>query len=253
MAVQHTCAAIHGFACGNAIVAVGSSTVRIEGGATVTALDSGSPAAQAIVLAQGSSLLTQGATIQALDSAAATITAGENSVVALAGGNTICSVKSGACDSTTDGTALVIDHVSTLMQVPAAEFGYTAAQDLIFGNATAQLQSTIDLGSGSVGGQPSIAWTVQNASTGGIAVAQNSSFRLNGGVSISGTGGVRLSQGSNGFFNISSGGTNSVSGGITCPFTAIAGAHVVGQTAVTPNVALATSFLGATTPKCLPF
>jgi hypothetical protein len=109
----------------------------------------------------------------------------------------------------------------------------------------------MDLGQGLYGSDPSIVWNT-NGNT--IAAQQNSSFRLSGGVSIEGA--VTISQGSNGFLNTNNGGAVSnqtVSGGITCPFTTVPASHMSAPTKVTPNVTMATSFSSATTPQCLPF
>jgi hypothetical protein len=241
------CDNLHDAVCNTAIEVTGSSMLRIEGGATVSATDSGSPVG-AIKLSQGSALLTQGATIKALTATLPTIDASDNSVIALAGGNEICGV---VCSSSTTGQVASIDHVSTLIQVTPADFGYAAAQDVLFGSATVQLQSTVDLGVGTIGATPSLAWTT--FSGGAIVVSQNSSLRLQGGTAIAGPGGLQLSQGSNGIFNVANGGTNSVTGTVTCPFANIPAAHVAGQTAVTPNVTLATGFFNQTSPHCLPF
>lgn len=245
------CKTTQGSPCNTAIAATGASMLRIENGASVSALDSGSPVG-AIALSQGSALLAQGATIQALATAAATVAGSDNSVIALAGGNKICS---GSCDGSTSGFGVMVDHVSTLIQVAPAEFGYAAAQDMLFGNASAQLQSTIDLGLGTVGvsGPPSLAWTTSSVAGGGVFVSQNSSFRLEGGVTIAGPGGLKLSQGSNGFFNVVNGGANSVAGGVTCPFTNIPGAHVAGPAAVSPALTLSSDFFNTPPNACLPF
>ncbi len=245
------CQSTHGVACGTAIEATGASMLRIEQGASVKALDSSS-VVSAVAVHQSSALLTQGAAIKARAGTPATVTATENSVIALAGGNMICAESASmTCDTTVTGTAIVLDHVSTLLQVAPAQFGYTPAQDALFGSATVQLQSTVDLGLGLVGGQPSLAWTTPSAT--GVTVVQNSSFRLQGGTSITGNGGVTLGQASNGFFNATAGGTNSVTGKVTCVFTNIPSSHITGNNAVTPSVVLATSFASATSPQCLPF
>jgi hypothetical protein len=244
------CQSTHGAPCNTAIEAVGSSMLRIEKGASVSVMDNGSLVG-AIALSQGSSLLAQGATIETI-AAPPTLAASDNSVIALAGGNRICN---GTCDSGTTGTAVSVDHVSTLIQVAPAAFGYAAAQDTLFGNGAVQLQSTVDLGLGTIGpgGPPSLAWTTVSGFSSGVIVQQNSSFRIQGGVTITGPGGLKLLQGSNGFFNVANGGANSITGGVTCPFSGIAAAHVVGQTAVSPAVLLSNDFLHATSPNCLPF
>jgi hypothetical protein len=235
--------------CGNAIEASGTSALRIEGGARVLANDSSSSAAGAIVLSQGSELLAQGAVLAAL-SQAIVILARDNSVIALAGGNTVCSgTLAGSCSIGAGGKAVELDHVATFIQLAPAAFGYAAAQDKVFGGASVQLQSTVDLGVGLVAASPSLAWT-----TGGfITVQQNSSFRLQGGVAI--TGQLFLSQGSNGFFNVANGGTNSVSGGVVCPFATIAAAHVAAPNAasLSPLPVLATTAFPTDGTQCLPF
>ncbi len=71
--------------------------------------------------------------------------------------------------------------------------------------------STVDLGTGIQNSSPSITWTT---GAGSISVAQNSSLRLQGGVQINGA--IVLGQGSNGFFVELAGGTNAVSGGVSC-------------------------------------
>ena len=165
-----------------------------------------------------------------------TIQASGGSSVFLAGGNLICNgtISSDFCTPGT-GTAIQIDHVSALMDVAGqvADFNFPALGDVLFGSGSVQLQSTADLGTGNPGGSPSIMWTT---GSGGITVLQNSSFRLQGGVQISGT--VNLEQGSNAFFNKSRGGTNNVTS-ILCPFVSIPSAHVGGPNSLaTPTLHL---------------
>ncbi|HXQ52737.1 MAG TPA: NF038122 family metalloprotease [Stellaceae bacterium] len=241
-----SCKSQQGAPCGTAIEAAGSSALKLENGASVSSIDASGSSASAIVLIGGSALLAQGASIKS-PSGPATIDASENSIIALAGGNTICS---GVCTGSTTGTAIQIDHVATFIQAVPATFGYTAAADAIYGGGSVMLQSTVDIGLGTIGvsGPPSLVWTTGGT---GVAVAQNSSFRLNGGVTI--TGALKLSQGSNGFFTMANGGSNSVVGTVTCPFTNIPAAHVAGQTFVTPNVAISTGFFSTAPNTCMPF
>ncbi len=227
--------------CGDGIDAFSSSNVRVDGSSSVIEAVQNR---NAVLVQGGSTLLISGVTLFAPAGSAQVVQASDNSVIALAGGNMVCS---GACTGSTTGVAVVIDHVSTLIDVPPAEFGYPVAADAIFGSGEAQLQSTIDLGQGLVSGSPSLTWNTGGAS---IAVAQNSSFRLQGGVSI--TGAVALAQASNGFFNTTAGGTNTVSVGVSCPFNAIPNAHVVPGT-LSPPPPMAVSFSSASNPQCLPF
>ena len=203
-------------------------------------IDSGGIAVRAT-----SSLTMNGATVFGTGSnpALTVIEATGNSNVILAGGNTI--------GGNYGATTFQIDHSSSLVQmrpggllpaisgVPIA--GSTAAES-ISGPGLIQEQSSVDLGQGLVASSPSLTWT------GSITAAQNSSFRLSGGVHI--TGSVQLSQGSNGFFNLANGGANNVDGGVTCRFSSVAAAHVTGANSVVPNVATSAA---PTSPKCLPF
>jgi hypothetical protein len=239
-----TCPGTHSF-CGNAIEAAGASTVRLDGqdeALFVFTVENQS----AIVLGQGSALLASGVFVLQTGTVPA-IQASDNSTIALAGGNLLCS---GSCDNATSGTVIQIDHVSTLIDVAAQDFGYSPAQDMIFGGAVVQLQSTVDLGIGTIASAPGVLWTT---GSGGIVAKQNSSFRLQGGTTI--TGEVSLSQGSNGIFNAANGGTNVVSGGVSCPFAAIPGAHVAAANAnvLSPTPILAVNFFSATANQCLPF
>jgi hypothetical protein len=236
--------------CGDGIDAIGSSSLRLDGVTYVDAVAGQS----AVTVVGGSTLLLSGANLVVPASTTTpTIEASFNSVVALAGGNAVCSGSLAFSTCTPgDGLAIEIDHVSTLIDVPAADFGYTAGQDFVGGGGSVLLQSTVDLGLGNIpGGMPSLAWNTGGSS--GISVAQNSSFRLNGGATI--TGPVKLSQSSNGFFNITKTGTNTVTAGVSCPFTAIPGAHIVAanSNALSPTPNVASSFLSATPPQCLPF
>jgi hypothetical protein len=229
----------------NAIALLAASNLRVDQGASVTAVSG----TDAVLVGDGSALLLQGSTITA-PAAAAVIVVDSNGVVALAGGNSICS---GSCSGSPTGNAFQIQHVGSFIQVAASTFGYTAAEDLVFGGASLQLQSTADLGVGPIGSNPSLAWT---AGSGGVNVSQNSSFRLEGGVSI--TGALLLSQGSNAFFNgsngfLSTGVANVISGNVTCPFTAMPASHVSGPKSVSPSVSLSTNFFSTSSPTCLSF
>jgi hypothetical protein len=232
-----------------AIQATGTSTLQIDTGAVIT----GASGQEAISLIGGSALLLQGSSI-ASAGAGPVIEASSGSVLALAGGNNICAgTLSGATCTASGGTALEIDHVGSLVQVSATEFGYTAASDTVNGAGIAVLQSTIDLGEGLISSNPSITWTTGAS---GISVAQNSSLRFEGGVTVTGT--ISIGQGSNAFFNKTKGGSNAATS-VVCPFTTVPAAHIVagssGNPAVTPFPNPSTVF--ATTSKaakqCLTF
>ena len=245
--------------CCQAIFAGGGSTLDIEQAAVVT----GNQAHAAIAL-DASTLLLQGSIVTSGAGASqpanseATITASGNAVVALAGGNNVCfgTVGIGVPCNINDlgggnaGFAINIAHVSTLLQVNAGLLGFTQAQDAIGGGGSVQLQSTVDLGLGLLAGStPSLAWTSGSAN---IAVAQNSSFRLDGGTLI--TGKLSVGQGSNAFFNKSAGGTNTITAGVACNFATVPAAHLVASaTTITPTPSLATSMSSAAKGQCLPF
>jgi hypothetical protein len=227
----------------NAIQAVGTSTLRIDNGVTLA----GASGAEAISVEGGSALLLQGSKIST-PGAGPVIEATSGSVIALGGGNSICNGSfSGATCTAGTGLAIEIDHVASLVQINPADFGYTAAPETIHGTGAAVLQSTIDLGLGTVTGVPSVTW---NTGAGAVSVAQNSSFRLDGGVTI--TGELSISQASNGFFNVSKGGANDVTQ-VICSFTDIPGSHVAGTSAVTPAVVASTNFLSTAANQCLSF
>jgi hypothetical protein len=125
----------------------------------------------------------------------------------------------------------------------------------VVGGGTVQLQSTADVGMGFPSGVASLGW---NAGGNGIAVSQNSSFRMEGGVAITGT--LSLAQGSNGFANL----VNNPSGNKTpnsvtslaCPFTSIPAAHVTASSkTLSPAPSLSTNFqtTNQATSQCLSF
>ena len=224
-----------------AIQAMQSSQIMLMQGASVA----GGAVAGGVLAISSSSLTTMGSNIANAASVPAIEASGSSNVL-LSGGNT---VTNGAAN----GTAVEIDHSSSLMQIAAAplspEFAgvpapVASAADTITGLGLIQEQSSIDLGVGFVGGAAGLVWK------GSIAVAQNSSFRLSGGVSIS--GGVTLGQGSNGFFNLAKGGGNSVVGGVSCPWVSVPSSHVTAG-ALSPPAPIARDLPSATKNQCLPF
>jgi hypothetical protein len=235
-----------------AIFATGASTLDVEQGAVVAGNEN-----NAAIGLNASTLLLQGSVVSSGAGGASPSTAEPtlhgtgNSVIALAGGNTICfgTVSAGpSCAATSGGTAIGVDHVSTLAQTAAATLGYAAATDSVFGGGLVQMQSTADLGLGLISGAPSLTWAT---GTRGVTIRQNSSFRLQGGATV--TGAITLTQSSNAFFNKSNGGTNTVSGGMLCPFGTVPAAYIAGPANVSPAPVLASSIQSAEPNQCLPF
>jgi hypothetical protein len=243
-----------------AVFASGASTLDIEQGVVVTGNQT-----NAAILLEGSSLLLNASLISSGAGAAkpakaqATISGTGNAVIALASGNAICFgtltvATPPQCTLLDEGFAIQINHVSTLLQVGGSVLGFPVSADTVTGGGTVQLQSTVDLGI-SVNGMstPSLNWTTGSE---GVNVSQNSSFRLEGGVVI--TGQLQLAQGSNAFFNHSQNPLeNTVSAGVSCSFTSIPASHVsISGASLTPAISppLATNMASATTsPQCLAF
>jgi hypothetical protein len=235
-----------------AVVAEAGSSLFVENQVSITASTTGAAIG---VYGSGTALL-EGSFISG-GTPTIEVTGG---ALALAGGNYICggTLASGSATPTCTlptpypnaDLVIEVDHVGALVDAGAGDgsgFNFTAAADTITGNGGLQLQSTADLGAGLISGNPSLLWTT--GSTGAINVSQNSSLRMEGGVSI--TGDVTLQQGSNGFTNTakSSGTANKIAGAIYCPFTTVAASHLSiapGSLTVTPTApTLAPSYAGA--------
>lgn len=240
---------------------VGASTLAA---ADNTTIDGGTVAGGAFV-ASGSSLILNDSTVKSTLATAPALEATGSSNAILAGDNTI---------SNTGGTAIQVDHSSSLQHEnitgrlsawngPPISIGGTNGPIVFFwgpesvtGAGSVQEESSVDLGQGTISSAPSITWTLSGSEI--INVQQNSSFRLSGGVSITGGSGVKIQQGSNAFFNLNNGGSNSTI--VICPSTAgNPSAHIANPTSVTPNVTTysliaATTGAQATTPNiCLSF
>jgi hypothetical protein len=229
-----------------AIAGFGTTTVMLAGGTTVA----GGTVAGAVQVMNASDVILNAATLSNSTASHTTVSASGGSVVLLSGGNTI---GNGAVN----GFVVQIDHNSSLMQtldgglavgLAPAPFSMTQGADTIAGAGSGQVQSTMDLGIGLIGGKPSLTWA------GSIEMSQHSGFRMSGGAVLEGT--LELAQSSDAFFNNANGGSgNVVSGGVTCPGTAAA-SHV----ATTPNSVFiaaggttsAVTF-GTAPPACLPF
>jgi trimeric autotransporter adhesin len=154
-----------------------------------------------LLLAGASSAIIGGATLTTTTPTQATLEVSMNSTAILAGGNTIQ-------NTSPTGFAIQIDHSSSLAQQPGFLFADPVGADTISGAGAVQVQSSMDLGEGliSPGSTPSLVWNLTGNQI--LNVQQNSSFRLSGGVSITGGSGVKIQQGSNAFFNVNNGGTN---------------------------------------------
>ena len=205
---------------------------------TATTISSGDGGA--ILLGGASSALLNASTLSSTGTNQSTVEVAANSTVVLAGGNNIS-------NPTTGGIAFQVDHSSSVIQVPGAQFGFTAAADTVSGSAFVQVQSSMDLGIGLISAAPSINWSVPSGDC--ILIQQNSSFRLSGGVAIAGApaaacslnGGnvsttIVIQQESNAFFNVGHGGTLAISGGggVSCVFAGFPNAHVTGKGNITP-------------------
>jgi hypothetical protein len=212
-----------------AVVLLGSSTASLQ----YSGLYGGVRVAGASSLV----LLQNFANDSGAEVAGPTLEVTDSSSVIIGGGNTIGSAA----------MALEVDHGSSLQQRPGSFFGSSAAVDQFQGEGIVQTQSTMELGVGFVSGSPSLTWN------GAIVLSQNSSIRLSGGTSI--TGSIMLSQASNGFFNNASGGGNVVSDGVSCPFTTTAASHTAGNALVVTAMGSSTSAVatGAASPGCLGF
>jgi hypothetical protein len=226
LAVPATVSALSG-ATWPAIFVIGASSLQLKG-ATVDGVAGGITAGgTSTVLLRDSSVTNNSASTVAIE-------ASFNSSVISAGGNTL---------TNTMGNVVVIDHSSSLFENDGSNFGFAGAADGVTGKGLVLVQSSMQLGTGG---------TTPSTWSGNITVQQNSSFAMAGGMAI--TGFVHLGQQSNGFFNMSLGGTNGVSSGVSCPATSgNPASHVSNPTAVTPNVTVGSTEEMTTPPACLPF
>jgi len=223
-----------------AIQAFGSSALKTMKNAAATATTISAGNSGAVLLGGASSAMFNSTTISSTGTSIAAVEAAASSTVILASGNTISAATAG-------GIAFQIDHSSSFFQIQGTNFGFTNAAENITGSAFVQVQSSMDLGTGHVGGLPSMNWTVPSGSC--ILVQQNSSLRMSGGVAIAGApaaactlnGGavsttIVFQQESNGFFNLGRGGTDAISGGggVSCLFAGMPNAHVTGKANISP-------------------
>jgi hypothetical protein len=194
-----------------------------------------------VFVSSGSSLAMANSTLANDTAQYPTLWASGVSRIVLSGGNII--------GNAAGATAIMLDQASNLVQsegtdhapmMAGAPLASDPAGDTITGKGTVQMQSGLELGTGAA--MPS-SWT------GSIAVTQNSAFRMDGGMSISGA--VTLQQGSNGFFDDDRGGVNVVTGGVSC---ATAGSHISApqEVLLSPTGPQAVK-TGAVSPDCLTF
>ncbi|HXQ52429.1 MAG TPA: hypothetical protein VN802_15150 [Stellaceae bacterium] len=196
----------------------------------------GSNRGNVIYAMPGSTVKLAGSSVTSNDATDATILAGAGSALFSIGGNTIS-------NSVTNGTAISLLDASTFRQQNEAVFGSPVAGDAITGNGSIQIESSMELGTGTA---TPTSWT------GNITVAQNSALRMDGGITV--TGQVKLTQGSNGFFNVANTGQNIVTGSVLCPFTTNPAAHIAGPAAVLLTMSGASAVATPTaTNNCLAF
>jgi hypothetical protein len=184
----------------------------------------------------GATITLQGTTVTQSDANDATALIADGSTLLSLGGNTITNSASG-------GVAVSVSNASTFRERNESAILFPLTADAITGAGSAQIESNIELGTG--GSTPS-GWT------GAITVAQNSSVRMDGGITV--TGAVTITQGSNGFFNTADGGQNIVTGGVGCPWTDTAASRVAGNAKVLLSSGGASAVtIGVTSPDCLGF
>ena len=216
---------------GSSIIATGNPSI------TQTMISAGDTGA--MLLGAASSAVLNSSAISSTGTSVPTIEAAASSTVTLGGGNAVT-------NATTGGIVFQIDHSSSLVQVPAHQFGFVDATENVTGSAFVQVQSSMDLGVGVINSAASLLWSVPAGDC--ILVQQNSSFRLSGGVTIDGAAPsacllngstvgttIVIQQESNAFFNVSRGGTDTILlGGVSCLFAGMPNAHVTGKANISP-------------------
>jgi hypothetical protein len=212
-----------------------------------SAMVTGPGNADTLAALAGSKVLLIASTIVNNDAIDATVLAVDGSTVESAGSNKICTgtLSGSTCTAASGGTAVTVTNGSTFHEVGGLLNPFGGA-DTITGNGSVQMESNLELGTG-----PS----TPSSWTGNVLVEQNSSFRMDGGMTISGV--VQILQGSNAFFNKSAGAgsKNIVAGGVTCP-----GVNAASHVAAPANVVTSSSAgapsavtIGTTPPACLSF
>jgi hypothetical protein len=166
--------------------------------------------ASAISATAGTSIQMTYTTVMDADGTDPTILVADGSSLVSYGANTIS-------NTATNGIAIEATNGSIFHQRTGLPPGVdlritpTTQADTITGMGSIQMESNFELGTGK---------STPSTWNGSIAVSQNSSFRMRGGMTINGS--VTLAQGSNGFFNLSNNpgvANNVITGGVLCPFT----------------------------------
>ncbi|HEV8014436.1 MAG TPA: hypothetical protein VGP48_02825 [Stellaceae bacterium] len=188
-----------------AIQAIGRSSLALVALGSGTGDSIGGGSAGAVLAAGNSSVVLNDAAIQSSSIQQPAIEASVTSSIVLAGGNNICagSLSGSACTPLAGGTAIEVDHSSSLLHQQGKALGFGNGAESITGKGVSLMESSMELGQGPVGGAFGLVWN------GGIAVGQNSALRMQSGVQV--TGAVQISAASNGYFNCNNNG-NSCSG-----------------------------------------
>jgi hypothetical protein len=187
------------------IAVMGASSITIDQTSFVGNVSAGE-APGALLVAAGSTALLNTALVVGTGLAKPVIEASTTASLVLGGGNTVCAgaYANPTCTVSAGGTAIEVDHSSSLIQQLAATVGYTSGgAEAITGKGTVLMQSSMELGQGPVSGAFGLVWS------GALSVGQNSAIRMQSGVHV--TGAVQISAASNGYFNCNNNG-NSCSG-----------------------------------------
>ncbi|HXQ51969.1 MAG TPA: hypothetical protein VN802_12805 [Stellaceae bacterium] len=245
--VSQAVAEVHGGTFKSPSIVTTVPTILVEQGALIldSVLVEGSGHSNAILATPNGSVKLTNSTIEDAAAGVAVIQISDGSTLLSVGGSVICAgtIGDSGCTPTASGNAITVTNASTFKQRDETNLGFPLFFDSFIGAGTVQVESNMELGTGA---SQTSDWT------GTISVAQNSSLRMDGGIMV--TGAVKLTQASNGFFNVSNGGENIVTGGVTCPATTTPSAHVAGNTVVLlAHMGSSAVTIGNTPPNCLGF
>jgi len=229
------------FSGGTIAAASGSGVPAIQlyrSGLVVSGTVTGPGNAPTILASSNSTVLLQGGIVSDTDASGndGVLYIEDGSAAHSNGGNVITNSAAG-------GVAVKVTNGSTFHQRIEPGSGSPAGADTITGAGSVHIESNIELGTGA---------STPSTWTGNIIAAQNSSIRMDGGITVTGT--AKLTQASNGFFNVSNGGLNVVTLGVTCPFTTNAASHVAGNSLVLlTSSGPSAVMIGNVSPDCLGF